>query len=114
MLNSKKHQCLPPDIEFQIHLLSKMNDHRGNNMNMFNEVVQCVKAHALHYRIDFTTLQILLRKQLVQVLTKHYQLDFFKPTLHSGPLSDRLVATVPIFDVKAQLIAFLTNPLQMR
>ncbi len=82
-------------------------------MNMFNEVVQCVKAHALYHRIDFTTLQILLRKQLVQVLTKHYQLDFFKPTLHSGPLSDRLVATVPIFDVKAQLIAFLTNPLQM-
>jgi hypothetical protein len=54
--------CLPP---FQIHLLSKMNDHRGNDMNMFNEVVQCVKAHALHYRVDFTTLQILSRKQLV-------------------------------------------------
>ncbi len=26
--------CLPPDIAFQIHLLSKMNDHRGNDMNM--------------------------------------------------------------------------------
>ncbi len=56
---------LPPDVAFQIHLLSKMNDHRGNDMNMFNEVVQCVKAHALHYRVDFTTLQILSRKQLV-------------------------------------------------
>ncbi len=78
--------CLPPDIVFQVHLLSKMNDHRGNAMNMFNEVVQCVKAHALHYRVDFTTLQILSRKQLVQVLTKRYQLDFLKPTLHSVPL----------------------------
>jgi hypothetical protein len=29
------------------------------------------------------------------------------------PLSGRSVATVPIFDVKAQLIAFLSNPLQM-
>jgi hypothetical protein len=73
--------CLPPDIAFQIHLLSKMNNHRGNNMNMFNEVIQCVKAHALRDRVDFTTLQILSRKQLVQVLTKHYQLDFLKPTL---------------------------------
>ncbi len=82
-------------------------------MNMFNEVDQCVKVHALHYRVDFTTLQIISRKQLVQVLTKHYQLDFLKPTLHSVPLSDGLVATVPIFDVKAQLIAFLSNPLQM-
>jgi hypothetical protein len=31
--------CLPPDIAFQIHLLSKMNNHRGNDMNMFNEFV---------------------------------------------------------------------------
>ena len=84
--------CLPPDIAFQIHLLSKMNDHRGNDMNMFNEVVQCVKAHALHYRVDFTTLQILSRKQLVQVLTKRYQLDFLKPTLQSCPfLTDLLL-----------------------
>ncbi len=88
-----------------------MNDHRGNDMNMFNEIVQCVKAHTLHYRVDFTTLQILLRKQLVQVLTKCYQLDFLKPTLHSVPLSDGSVATVPIFDVKAQIIAFLNDPL---
>ncbi len=90
-----------------------MNDHRGNDVNMFNEVIQCVRAHALHYIVDFTTLQILSRKQLVQVLTKHYQLDFLKPTLHSVQLSDGSVATVPIFDVKAQLIAFLNDPLHM-
>ena len=52
-------------------------------------------------------------KLLVQVLTKHYQLDFLKPTLHAVPLSDGSVATVPIFDVKVQLIAFLSDPLQM-
>ncbi len=106
--------CLPPDIVFQIHLLSKMNNHRGNDINMLNEIIQCVKAHALHHRVDFTTLQILSRKQLVQVLTKRYQLDFLKSTLHSVPLSDGSVATVPIFDVKAHLIAFLNDPLQMR
>jgi hypothetical protein len=105
--------CLPPDIAFQIHLLSKMNDHRGNDMNMFNKAVQCVKVHALHFRVDFTTLQILSRKQLVQVLSKCYQLDFLKPTLHSVPLSDGSVTTVPIFDVKTKLIAFLNDPLQM-
>jgi hypothetical protein len=31
--------CLPPDIAFQVYLLSQMNKHRGNNLNMFNEVV---------------------------------------------------------------------------
>jgi hypothetical protein len=34
--------CLPPDIAFQVHLLSQMNIHRGNDRNMFNEVIQCV------------------------------------------------------------------------
>ncbi len=63
--------CLPPDIAFQVHLLSQMNTHRGNDLNMFNEVIQCVKAHAIHYNMDYTTLQILSRKQLVHLLTKY-------------------------------------------
>ncbi len=28
--------CLPLDIAFQVHLLSQMNTHRGNDPNMFN------------------------------------------------------------------------------
>jgi hypothetical protein len=31
--------CLPPDIAFQVHLLSQMNEHRGNDLNMFDEVL---------------------------------------------------------------------------
>jgi hypothetical protein len=30
---------LPPDIAFQVHLLSQMNTHRGNDLSMFNEVI---------------------------------------------------------------------------
>ncbi len=48
------------------------------------------------------------------MLTKYYQLNFLKPTLHSEPLTDGPVATVPIFDVKTLLIAFLIDPLRMR
>ncbi len=29
--------CLPPDITCQVHLLSQMNSHRGNDLNMFND-----------------------------------------------------------------------------
>ncbi len=58
-------------------------------------------------------MQILSRKHLVQLLTKNYQLNFLKPTLHSMPLTDGSVATVPIFDAKALLIAFLNDPLRM-
>ncbi len=63
--------------------------------------------------MDYTTLQILSRKQLVQLLTKYYQLNFLKQKLHSVALTDGYVATVPIFDVKALLIAFLNDPLRM-
>ena len=31
--------CLPPHIAFQVHLLSQMNEHRGNDLNMFNEAI---------------------------------------------------------------------------
>ncbi len=58
-------------------------------------------------------LQILSRKQLVQLLIKYYQLHFLKPTLHSVPLTDGSVATVLIFDVKALLIAFFHDPLRI-
>ena len=58
---------LPPDIAFQAHLLSQMNEHRGNDLNMFNQVMRCIKAHAVYYKVDSTTLQILSRKQLVQL-----------------------------------------------
>ena len=58
-------------------------------------------------------LQILSRKQLVQLLAKYYQLNFLKPKLHSVPLTDGSIATVPIFGVKALLIAFLNDALRM-
>ncbi len=64
--------------------------------------------------MDYTTLQILSRKPLVQLLTKYYQLNFLKPTLHLVPLSNGSVANVSIFEVKALLIAFLNDPLRMR
>ncbi len=31
--------CLSPDIAFQVHLLSQMNTHIENDLNMFNEVI---------------------------------------------------------------------------
>jgi hypothetical protein len=64
--------------------------------------------------MDYTPLQILSRKQLIQLLTKYYWLKFIKPRLHSMPLTDGSVATVPIIDAKALLIAFLNDPLRMR
>ena len=38
---------LPLDVAFQVHCLSKISQHRGNDLYMFN-VIQCVSGHALH------------------------------------------------------------------
>jgi hypothetical protein len=101
---------LPPNVAFQVHCSSVISQHRGNNLNMFNQVIQCVSGHALHQNIDFRTLHVMSRNQLLQYLCKYYKLDFLKPTLHNVPLSDGSVATVPIFDVKEMLLLFLNNP----
>jgi hypothetical protein len=105
---------LPPDIAFQVHLMWQMNQHRGNDLNMFNEIITCIKSHAVHHSVDYSTLQILSHKQLVKLLTRYYQLDFLKPILHTVPLSDGTFATMTVFDVKAYLIAFLNDPFKMR
>jgi len=104
---------LPPDIAFQVHLMSQLNKHRGNDLNMFHEIITCMKSHAIHHNVDFSTLQILSRKQLVQLITTYYQMDFLKPRLHSVALSGGTVATMTVFDVKALLIASLNNPYKM-
>jgi len=103
-----------PDIAFQLHLISQLDKHQGNDLNMFHEIIACMKSHAYHHNVDFSTLQILSHKQLVQLLTKYYQMDFLKPRLHSVPLSGGTVATMTVFDVKALLIAFLNNLLKIR
>jgi hypothetical protein len=100
---------LPPDIAFQVHVMSQLNKHQGNHLNMFHEIITCMKSHAVHHKVDFSTLQILSRKQLVQLLTKYYQMDFLKPRLHSVPLSGGTVVTMTVFNVKALLIAFLND-----
>jgi hypothetical protein len=81
---------------------------------MFNEIMTCIKKHAVHHAVDYTTLRILSRKQLVELLTRYYRLDFLKPILRTITLSNRTLATMTIFDVKALLIAFLNDPLKMR
>ena len=56
---------LPQDVAFQVHLMSQMNKHCGNDLNVFNQIIQCIKAHAVHHDVDYATLQILSCKQLV-------------------------------------------------
>ena len=53
---------LPPDIAFQVHLMSQMNEHRGNDLNVFNQIIECIKVHAVHHDVDYATLQILSHK----------------------------------------------------
>ena len=72
------------------------------------------KKHAVHHDVDFTSLQILSRKQLVELLTKHYWLHFLKPNLRTITLSNGTMATMTVFDVKALIIAFLNDLLKMK
>jgi hypothetical protein len=56
---------LPPDVVFQVHCLSVISQYRGNDLNMFNQGVQCVSGHALHRNINFRTIHVMSRDQLL-------------------------------------------------
>jgi hypothetical protein len=56
---------LPPDVAFQVHCLSVISQHRGNNLNMFNQVMQCVFGHAFHHNVNFRTIHVMSRDQLL-------------------------------------------------
>ncbi len=44
--------CLPPDVAFQVHLLSQMNTHRGNEWNVFTlSMLKQFMDHCLSLRI---------------------------------------------------------------
>jgi hypothetical protein len=63
---------LPPNIANQVHLLSQLQAHQGNNLNMFNQIMECVKKHATHHRVNFATLEIMSRQQFLKELSKYY------------------------------------------
>ena len=105
---------LPPDVAIQVDCLSVISQHRGNDLNMFNQVMQCVSGHARHQNVDFRTLHVMSRDQLLRYLCQYYRLDFLMPTMHNVTMSDVSLATVPIFDVKETLLAFLNDPCRMR
>ena len=104
---------LPPDILFQVKLLSQMSTHRGNDLIIHSEILELIKDHAKTHSADFSSLQIMSRHTLIRLLTTHYRLDFLKPTLPTVLLTDGTMATVPIFNVKATLLSFLNDPTKM-
>ena len=50
---------LPPDIAFQVHLASVLQRHRGNDLNMFQEITECISKHVIHHGVKFDTMHML-------------------------------------------------------
>ncbi len=68
-----------------------------------NEIITCIKSHAKFHNVDFSTLQILSRKQLVKLLTKYYgrcaQIPAIFENLIPRPEEKKDIFTdTPVFD----------------
>jgi hypothetical protein len=50
---------LPPNIAFQVHLLSKLQTYQGNDLNLFNQIMECVEKHVSRHRVNFARLKIM-------------------------------------------------------
>ena len=105
---------LPPDIAFQVHLASVLQRHRGNDLNMFQEITECISKHAIHHGVKFDTMHMLSRHTLVKKLTDEHKLHFLRPNMHLISLSNGSKATVPVYNVKQLLLSFLDDPNRMK
>ena len=105
---------LPPDIAFQVHLASVLQRHRGNDLNMFKEITECISKHAIHHGVQFENMHMLSRHTLVKKLTDEHKLHFLRPNMHHITLSNGSIATVPVYDAKQLFLSFLNDPNRMK
>jgi hypothetical protein len=105
---------LPPNLVFQVHLENVISSHRNVDLNLSNEINDCIQYHAQSRNLDFATTKLYKRPTLINKITDAYNLHGLKPTLNRVLLSDESYAVVPTFDVKTMLLSLLNDPSRMK
>ena len=108
----RRHVVLPPGIIYQVHQQHILTGHRGVDLNLGKELNECVQYHASTHNVDFGTVKMYERDDLVKVLTIMYNLHEMKPTMCRLKLSNDNIAVVPRFDVKAMFLSILNDPIR--
>jgi len=109
----RRHAPVPPGLAYQIHLQNVLGGHRTNDLNIAQEVNECVQLHAGR-GVDLAHTKIYSRTELISTLTEVYNLKGMRPTLNRVKLCDNSEAVVPTFDIKTMLLSLLNDPSRMR
>ena len=104
----------PPGVKFGVHLLHVISSHRGVDLKLYDEIIDLIKNHATTQDTDFATHKLYHRKELTRTLSTLYNLGDLQPILHNVTLSDSSVVSVPVFDVKAVILAMLHDTRKMQ
>ena len=80
---------LPPNLVFQVHMENVITSHRNVDLNLSNEINDCIQYHAQSRHLDFATTKLYKRTTLITKITDAYNLHGLKPTLNRVLLSDQ-------------------------
>ena len=106
--------CLPPGLQFGIHLQRVLSSHRGVDLKLHDEIMDLIELHSRGRNTDLSTVKLYRRNELMATLTTVYNMHHLKHTTHNVTLSDSSVVSVPVFDVKAIILSILQDPARMR
>ena len=106
-------QCdLPPSILFQIHMEHMLNSHRDVDVSLLDDISNIVKLH-VSKGLDMKNSKLYSRQELVNVLVESFNMKQLKPKVVRFPTLNGYVS-VPVFDVKSQLLSLLHDPSIMK
>jgi hypothetical protein len=106
--------CLPPGLQFGIHLQRVLLSHRGVDLKLHDEIMDLIELHSRGRKTDLSTVKLYRRSEVMSTLTTVYNMHHLKHTTHNVTLSDSSVVSVPVFDVKAIILSILQDPKRMR
>ena len=106
-------QCdLPPSVVYQIHMEHVIRCHRDVDLSLLDDVNEIVHLHVSR-GLDLKNSKLYTRDQLVNVIAEAFNLKQLKPKIVKVPTLDGY-ASVPVFDVKSQLLSLLHDPSIMK
>ena len=106
------HCDLPPSVIYQIHMEHVICRHRDVDLSLLDDVNNIVQLHVSR-GLDLKNSKLYSREQLVIALAEAFNMKQLKPKIVKVPTLNGY-ASVPVFDVKSQLLSLLHDPTIMR
>jgi hypothetical protein len=109
--NTTRSLIVPRGIQFGIQLQHIISSHRGVDLKLFDKIMNLIKCFS---NTDFSSVKLYHRKEFTSTITSLYNLHHLKHSVYNVQLSDQLIVSVPVFNVKSIILSILQDPHRMK